>query len=102
MVHKLVDPGEKQVRLVSPVALQRRTGFCLVLLQTTAIVGDLCRGECGYREVVAVAVVGVDRGAGKLLGHRTPPLLDWNIINMLPTRQGQWWPCRAPPRQGHE
>ena len=44
MVDKLVHPGEEQVRLVPPVALQRCAGLTLVLLETSSVarhLGDL-------------------------------------------------------------
>ena len=70
VVHDLVDPGEEQVRLVPPVALQRSPGRGLVPLEAAAIAGHLSGGKRRHREVVAVAAIGIERRTGKHLGHR--------------------------------
>ena len=51
------------MRLVPPVALQRRAGLGLVLLQATAVVGDLGWRQDGNGEIVAVAAKGLDCAA---------------------------------------
>ena len=70
MMHQLVDPGEQQVRLVPPVSLQGRAGLGLVLFEAAAIVRHLGRPKRRHGKVVAVAAIGIEGGAGKLLRHR--------------------------------
>src|SRR4051812_24004257 len=73
MMHKLVDPGEKKMRLVPEIALQRLTGLALVLLQALAIMRDLGRGERGNGKVVSVSAIRIEGIGRYALAHRGPP-----------------------------
>src|SRR5262245_15932351 len=69
VMHDLIDPGEKQVRLVPPIALQRSSRFSLVLLQALTVACHLRWREGRDRKVVAAATVGLDGGIGQHFGH---------------------------------
>src|SRR5215510_6159444 len=70
VAHDLVDPSEKQVRLVPPIALQWSSRLRLVRLQAVTIACHLGLREGRERKVVAVAIVGLDDGIGQHFGHR--------------------------------
>src|SRR5262245_6576042 len=60
MVHDLIDPGEQQMRLVSPIPLQRRAGLRLMLLQALSVMHDFASAERRDRKVKSVAAVSLD------------------------------------------
>src|SRR5262245_49745190 len=61
MVHDLINPGEQQVRLVSPIPLQRGAGLRLMLLQALSVMRDFAGAERRDRKVKSVAAVSLDR-----------------------------------------
>ena len=71
VVNQLVRPGEQQVRLVAPVALQRLALDGLVRFERHAVVPRVVGGHDAHRGVVAVALVAGDRVVGEQLGHRS-------------------------------
>ena len=84
VMHELIHPGEEQVRLVPPVSLKGRPRPGFMLLEATPVVRHLGRRKRRHWEVIAVASIGIDCRAGKLLGHpRLLLRLDRHIINML-------------------
>src|SRR5262249_29934557 len=70
VVHDLVDPSEKQVRLVPPIALQRGARLSLMPLEAGTVTCHLCLREGRERKVVTVVTVGLDGGLGQHIGHR--------------------------------
>ncbi len=61
VVHQLVGPGEEQVRLVPPVALQRLAGERLVRFERLAVSLRIGRGHDAHRRIETIAL---ERGDG--------------------------------------
>src|SRR5438876_8455535 len=55
MVHQLVRPGEEQVRLVPPVALQRLAGERFVRFERPAVSLRIRRGHDAHRRKETIA-----------------------------------------------
>jgi hypothetical protein len=82
MVNELVGPGEEQMRLVPQVALQRRAGDRLVLLEPASVAGGIGGAHDADRKDAAVALEVGDLSLGEM--HETYYICDMSASSNPP------------------